>query len=44
MLCLLPGPPPAAEMTLYSSERGLQKPVELATQLNAFTLDVRLRG
>jgi hypothetical protein len=30
-------------MTLYSSERGLQKPVELATQLNAFTPDVRLK-
>jgi hypothetical protein len=31
-------------MTLYSSERGLQKLVELAAHLNAFTLDVRLRG
>jgi hypothetical protein len=31
-------------MTLCGPERGLQKLVELATQLNAFTLDVRLRG
>jgi len=30
-------------MTLYSSERGLQGPIELAAHLNAFTPDVRLK-
>jgi len=30
-------------MTLYSSERGLQKLIELAAHLNAFTPDVRLK-